>query len=288
MISNRSCLPVSPVGFRTIWKSSATFSRENPSRERKKGVSPLGRKHVHFNLCSSANANPAQGLTQDDGDAVPLFDTEKTKVLVETAMLAAVSGMTSLLLTLLKLESYLYYLMPFPLVLASLRSGFKAAQKTLVATFFLMFVLLGPARALTYVLLFGFTGMTLGALWTVPSPWWITFPACTGAYVAGMMGYVCTASFLLRENLFRLVAYNIQSLAGQFALFFGIEGTLSTPVIITVLIGLLALRGLIYVGVLHVCYAVLLVGMDHRVGKLPQIVERALWPTGKPQPSSQT
>lgn len=43
------------------------------------------------------------------------------QILVDTAMLAAVSGMASLLFTLIKLDSYLYYIMPFPLVLSSLR-----------------------------------------------------------------------------------------------------------------------------------------------------------------------
>lgn len=50
------------------------------------------------------------------------------KVLVETAMLAAVSGMVSLLLTLIKLDAYLYYMLPFPLVLASLRCDILGAD----------------------------------------------------------------------------------------------------------------------------------------------------------------
>lgn len=60
------------------------------------------------------------------------------QVLVETSMLASISGMVTLLLTLLKLESYLFYLLPFPLVLSTLRSGPAASRKTLMATFFLI------------------------------------------------------------------------------------------------------------------------------------------------------
>lgn len=41
-------------------------------------------------------------------------------------------------------------------------------------------MLLGPARAINYVLAFGVTGFTLGVLWSSLLPWWITLPACTG------------------------------------------------------------------------------------------------------------
>ena len=52
-------------------------------------------------------------------------------------MLASVSGVCQLVLGILRLDSYMYYLVPFPLVLAALRSGPSASRKTLFATFFL-------------------------------------------------------------------------------------------------------------------------------------------------------
>lgn len=52
-------------------------------------------------------------------------------------MLASVSGVCQLVLGILRLDSYMYYLVPFPLVLAALRSGPAASRKTLIATFFL-------------------------------------------------------------------------------------------------------------------------------------------------------
>ena len=59
------------------------------------------------------------------------------QVLVETSMLASVSGVCQLLLGILRLDAYMHYLLPFPLVLAAVRSGPAASRKTLVATFFL-------------------------------------------------------------------------------------------------------------------------------------------------------
>lgn len=139
-------------------------------------------------------------------------------------MLASVSGVCQLVLSILRLESYLYYLLPFPLVVAALRSGPTACRRTLVSTFFLSLsndipnvvgqsnvcvVLLGPPRAVAYVLLYGLVGVTLGILWHLRSPWWVTWPACTASYVAGVFSYVSVAGFFLKEDLFKLITYNV-------------------------------------------------------------------------------
>lgn len=58
--------------------------------------------------------------------------------LVETAMLAAVSGLAFTLATLLKLESYLGYFLPMPVIVAAMRSGPASGRKTMTATCFLL------------------------------------------------------------------------------------------------------------------------------------------------------
>lgn len=58
--------------------------------------------------------------------------------LAETAMLAAVSGLGYTLATLLKLDSYLGYFLPLPVIIAAMRSGPAAARKTVTATCFLL------------------------------------------------------------------------------------------------------------------------------------------------------
>jgi hypothetical protein len=59
-------------------------------------------------------------------------------VLVETAMLSAVSGLAFLLSTLLKLDSSLGYFLPLPITIAACRSGAAAAWHTMMATAFLL------------------------------------------------------------------------------------------------------------------------------------------------------
>lgn len=58
--------------------------------------------------------------------------------LVETAMLAAVSGLAYTLATLLKLDSYLGYFLPMPVIVAAMRSGPASGRKTMTATCFLL------------------------------------------------------------------------------------------------------------------------------------------------------
>ena len=53
-------------------------------------------------------------------------------------MLAAVTGLAYTLATLLKLEGYLAYHVPLPVVLSALRGGARAAAKTTATAFLLL------------------------------------------------------------------------------------------------------------------------------------------------------
>jgi len=58
--------------------------------------------------------------------------------LVETAMLAAVTALAYTVGILLRVEAYLAYILPLPVVLAALRSGPVPAVKTLTTTVLLL------------------------------------------------------------------------------------------------------------------------------------------------------
>ena len=66
------------------------------------------------------------------------YPLDKTRQLVESAMLAAVTGLAYTVGNLLKLESYLAYILPLPVVLSALRSGPVPAVKTLTVTCLLL------------------------------------------------------------------------------------------------------------------------------------------------------
>ncbi|KAK9832080.1 hypothetical protein WJX81_005004 [Elliptochloris bilobata] len=69
---------------------------------------------------------------------VPVYNLQATQRLVETAMLAAVGGLAYTLSTLLKLQAYLGYLLPLPVVVAAMRGGAGAGRRTMSATIFLL------------------------------------------------------------------------------------------------------------------------------------------------------
>ncbi len=58
--------------------------------------------------------------------------------LVATAMMAAVGGLAFVLATTLKLEGYMGYFLPLPVVLSGMRAGPSSARKTFTATVFLL------------------------------------------------------------------------------------------------------------------------------------------------------
>ena len=60
------------------------------------------------------------------------------QVLVQTAMFEAVGGLAYTIAEVLKLQGYIGYLLPMPIVLSAMHSGTNTARKTLVATFLLL------------------------------------------------------------------------------------------------------------------------------------------------------
>ena len=58
--------------------------------------------------------------------------------LVETAMLAAVSGLAYTLATIFRVDVYLGYFLPMPIFIAAMRSGAGASRRTVSATCFLL------------------------------------------------------------------------------------------------------------------------------------------------------
>ena len=167
---------------------------------------------------------------------------------MDTAMLAAVSGLSYTLSTLLKLEGYLSYVLPLPIVLSALRSGTKNSIKCLFVAFLLLFgtfylligvlsswrvlymernlkgighslslcssaaVLMGPVRATTYVLVYGLLSVALGISFRLQLPWLFGIPLCSIARLSGQGLYILLSSWITSENLLYLLISNAQTL----------------------------------------------------------------------------
>jgi hypothetical protein len=73
-------------------------------------------------------------------------------------------------------------------------------------------VLLGPLRAITYVLMHGMTAAALGTMWVWRWPWAVSVLAGSVLRMAGQMGYLLLSSFTMNENLFAVMVANVHNL----------------------------------------------------------------------------
>ncbi|GBF93592.1 hypothetical protein Rsub_06312 [Raphidocelis subcapitata] len=204
------------------------------------------------------------------------YSLEDTKALVETAMLAAVSGLAFLLSTLLKLDSSLGYFLPLPIVIAACRSGPAAGWSTMMATSFLLLVLLGPLRAVTYILMHGLTAAALGTMWVWRWPWAVSVLVGSVLRMAGQMGYLLLSSFTMNENLFAVMVANVHNLMDRLSASVGASGAPSDLAIVCMIFALLLVNAVCYNFLMHVIGHIALRAMGYEVGRLPGFMKKYL------------
>ncbi|XP_022878384.1 uncharacterized protein LOC111396246 isoform X3 [Olea europaea var. sylvestris] len=118
---------------------------------------------------------------------------QKTLRLVECAMFSAVSGLAFLLSNSLAIEKYFACFFALPIVLSSMRWGIAAGRKTMVATAVLLFVLSGPVKAITYLLLHGLLGFAMGTSWRSQASWSTSVFLCSFVRAVGAIGLPSTS-----------------------------------------------------------------------------------------------
>eukprot|EP00873_Tetraselmis_striata_P020986 jgi/Tetstr1/441250/TSEL_029501.t1 len=218
-------------------------------------------------------------------DAAKAANLQDTKRLVEVSMLASMTGLAYFMGSVVKLEGYLGYFLPLPIVVSALRWGPATGWRTVVATCCLIAVLLGPVRMLTYFLMHGLLAATLGTLWVKRTPFLVN--VFTGAVVrtAGLLGNFCISSWMINENLFTLILNNIYSFLDQIIAQAGSNITPSFAVVVTMLGSLMALNGIVYVFLMNVLYSILLRNLGYDTVQLPAKVQNMLYrPSTQPAP----
>ncbi|KAL4445767.1 hypothetical protein ABPG77_008966 [Micractinium sp. CCAP 211/92] len=189
-------------------------------------------------------------------------------------MLAAVSALAYTVGNLLRVEAYLAYVLPLPIVLAALRSGPLAAFKTLTVAVLLLLILMGPVRAVTYLLVYGVLSLALGIAWAWRLPWAVSVPLGALARIGGYMAYIMLSSWVTNENLLMLMVTNVYSLLDQLSVVLGTTGSPPLLAVLVVLCSLLFVNGLMYVMLMHILYAIMLKGMGLKLHRLPRFAER--------------
>ncbi|KAL4347265.1 hypothetical protein GQ457_17G000440 [Hibiscus cannabinus] len=201
----------------------------------------------------------------------------KTLRLVECSMFAAVTGLIYFLSNSLAIENYFGCFFSLPIVISSMRWGVACGRKQLVATVMLLFVLSGPVKAINYLLTHGITGFTMGALWRSGADWKVSIPLCTLARAIGLVGYVLTTSFLIRENILGLITINIHASLSYIFAAVGINLIPSMNFIYSLFGTLVLLNSASFVFLLHLLYSVFLVRMGMKTSlRLPRWLEKAI------------
>jgi len=198
---------------------------------------------------------------------------------VETAMLAAVAGLAYTISTLLKLEGYLSYVLPLPVVLSAMRSrpgDIATPVQCVVVVFLLLFILLGPVRAMTYVLVYGMLSIALGVSFKTGISWAVSVPVGACARLAGQWMYIVVTSWVTNENLLELLITNAHTLLDNMSAWTGGagSGTSFNAVGIT-LVSMLGVNALFYTYMMTLLYTILLRSMGYEVKPLPKFLQRA-------------
>ncbi|KAK2994341.1 hypothetical protein RJ640_017853 [Escallonia rubra] len=209
-------------------------------------------------------------------------------------------------------QNYFGCFFALPIVFSSMRWGIAAGRKTMVATATLLLVLSGPIKALTYLLLHGLLGLTMGSLWSclffqvggnmgsfrlfvlmcMLAPLFLNnFPllylviikftmsgiGCLQVRAMGATGYVLIYSFLIRENILALITINIHASLTYVITSLGLYTIPSMNTIYAIFGTLLLLNCGFFAFLLHLLYAVFFtrLGMKGSL-RLPGWLEKAI------------
>ncbi|XP_051145917.1 uncharacterized protein LOC127261665 [Andrographis paniculata] len=202
---------------------------------------------------------------------------QKTLRLVECAMFAAVSGLAFLLSNSLAIEKYFACFFALPILLSTMRWGIAAGRKTMVATTILLFVLSGPVKAMTYLLLHGLLGFAMGTLWRSKTSWSASVLLCTIVRATGALGNVVMASYLIGENILALITINVHALVTFILSSMGIIAVPSMSIIYFIFGFLLLLNCGFFVFLLHILYAIFFTRLGLKASvRLPKWLEAAI------------
>ncbi|XP_037450776.1 uncharacterized protein LOC119321019 [Triticum dicoccoides] len=209
-------------------------------------------------VSGAASGEELRGADEDEEGADLHEALTKTRRLVECAMFASVAGLAYFLSNSLAIENYFSCFFPLPIVISSLRWGLEAGRKTMVATVLLLFTLSGPVKALTYLLMHGVVGLSMGTMWRLETNWIVSIIICAIIRAVGACGYVLVTSFLIRENIFQLITVNIHASLTYILAAAGVNTIPSMDAIYVIFGTLVLLNSGFFVFILHIIYTIFL------------------------------
>ncbi|KAL0698885.1 hypothetical protein Bca4012_055007 [Brassica carinata] len=261
--------------------ASSSLLSLSPQRPRISLVSTSNRTCLALSSVSSTRAsfsgNQEDGGKKEESEEGDEVVYQKTLRLVECAMFAAVTGLVYFLSNSLAIENYFGCFFALPIVISSIRWNIAGGRKTMVATVMLLFILSGPVKALTYFLMHGLLGLAIGSLWRMKASWRLSIFLCTMVRALGLIGYVLTSSFLIRENILAVITINIHASLSYVFTAMGLNLMPSMSLIYMIFGTVLLLNSGFFVLLLHILYSIFLtrLGMKSSL-RLPAWLDKAI------------
>ncbi|AFY71163.1 Protein of unknown function DUF2232, membrane [Thalassoporum mexicanum PCC 7367] len=196
--------------------------------------------------------------------------------MVESAFLASATALIFFINFYFPLGPLLRMFFPIPIALAYLRWDRRAAIMTMIVTFLLLTVLMGPTRSIQFLIPHGFIGLFLGALWRRRSPWLASIFTGTVLGTLGSIFQLYLVSLLLGENVWIYLTSQAAKFVGWIM---GLLGSLDEPQLLIVQIvtaGGIVFSSLMYMILVHLVAWVLLERLGNPISPAPQWVENLL------------
>ncbi|KAK8965526.1 hypothetical protein KSP40_PGU003382 [Platanthera guangdongensis] len=212
---------------------------------------------------------------RDDGGGGDCMKCELR--LLEVATFLTITGTGYMIRRELSIHNYFGCFFSLPIVISCMRWGLAAGRKTMVATAILLFVLSGPLKATTYLLMHGLVGLTMGSLWRLRLSWGVSLALCSLVRLIGVIGYIMITSFLIRENILNLITINVHASLTYVLTAIGVNVIPTMGAIYAIFGTLLMLNCGFFVFLLHILYSVFLTKLGMKASlALPRWLEKAI------------
>jgi uncharacterized protein YybS (DUF2232 family) len=196
--------------------------------------------------------------------------------MVESAFLASATALIFFVNYYFPVGPILRMFFPIPTALAYLRWGRRAAMMTMIVTFLLLTVLMGPTRSIQFMIPHGLIGLLLGALWRRRSPWLLSIFSGTILGTLGSIFQLYLVSILLGENVWLYSTSQATKFVGWIM---GLLGSLDQPDLLAVQVvtaALIVLSSFMYMILVHLVSWLLLERLGNPISPAPRWIENLL------------
>ena len=223
--------------------------------------------------------------------SVDRAEWDRVKGLTERSMFASLTALLYLVGFSFRLEGYMGYLLPLPIILMGARHGARSSWSTLGLISVLQTVLFGPVRAASFVCVHGFYSAVLSTFWSrsqrrgkaggkrrIGDSWLVIVVVTAISRACGLIGSIFLLSWLIGDNILSLIFSGIENLFEQLFSVLGLpylEFPLPRGLLAGTFFCLAILSSCLYVAVVYVMHASVIYKMGIEV-PVPAFLRRRL------------